>query len=185
MRWDGAKSGERQAPDGQPSDTPESVGASDRQNLTPDSPEANAPRSTLHASSFFEDSSRLLNHSHTDEPFDDFARQPLLPQKFSQLGPGVAWFDVDADGWDDLIVGSGKGGQLAVYENDGKGSFKRLDQAPFNQAVTRDQTGIVGLRKNNGTTVLLIGSANYEDGLEIGACVRRAQAEQSGRSAED
>ena len=32
---------------------------------------------------------------HFEMVFDDFARQPLLPQKHSQLGPGVAWGDVD------------------------------------------------------------------------------------------
>ena len=61
------------------------------------------------------DVSHLLNHTHTDEPFDDFARQPLLPKRLSQLGPGVSWFDLNGDGWEDLIIGSGKGGRLATF----------------------------------------------------------------------
>src|SRR6185369_2685918 len=69
----------------------------------------------------FEDVSHLIHHSHHDEEFNDFERQPLLPKKLSQLGPGVAWHDVDGDGWEDLIVGAGKGGKLAVFRNDGKG----------------------------------------------------------------
>src|SRR5438094_1029690 len=52
----------------------------------------------------FEDVSGLIHHVHHEEPYDDFERQPLLPRKLSQLGPGVAWRDVDGDGWDDLIV---------------------------------------------------------------------------------
>ena len=35
---------------------------------------------------------------HREEPFNDFARQPLLPNKLSQLGPGIAVADVDGDG---------------------------------------------------------------------------------------
>ena len=39
----------------------------------------------------FEDVSTRLKHAHRDEPFDELARQPLLPKRLSQLGPGVAW----------------------------------------------------------------------------------------------
>src|SRR6266487_2212422 len=65
----------------------------------------------------FVEVSGLLNHRHHEEEFNDFERQPLLPNKLSQLGPGVGWFDVDGDGWEDLLVGSGRGGSLGVYRN--------------------------------------------------------------------
>jgi hypothetical protein len=121
---------------------------------------------------WFEDVSHLIQHTHRDEGFDDFARQALLPRKLSQLGPGVSWYDVDEDGWEDLIIGSGKGGQLAVYRNDGHGTFKRL-VAPFlDRVVTRDQTGVLGWTHGAGKTVILAGSANYEDGLAVGSCIR-------------
>jgi hypothetical protein len=115
----------------------------------------------------FEDVSERLGHHHQEEPFDDFARQPLLPKRLSQLGPGLCWWDVDGDGWEDLIIGSGKGGQLAWYQNDGQGGFKRSSQAPWTGSVSRDQTGIVGWA--SGT--VLVGSANYEDGQVSGAAV--------------
>jgi hypothetical protein len=115
----------------------------------------------------FEDVSEQLGHRHQEEPFDDFARQPLLPKRLSQLGPGVCWWDVDGDGWEDLIIGSGKGGQLAWYQNDGQGRFKRSSQAPWTGSVSRDQTAIVGWAA--GT--VLVGSANYEDGQVSGAAV--------------
>ena len=63
----------------------------------------------------FSDVSDLLRHTHHEEAFDDFALQPTLSKRMSQLGPGVSWFDVDADGWDDLIIGSGRGGHLAIF----------------------------------------------------------------------
>src|SRR5207245_11333839 len=83
----------------------------------------------------FEDVSQLITHVHHEEPFDDFERQPLLPRKLSQLGPGVAWGDVDGDGWEDLMVGSGKGGRFSVYHNDGRGGFKQLTGAIFDTPV--------------------------------------------------
>src|SRR6185437_15763184 len=67
----------------------------------------------------------------------------------------------------DLVIGSGRGGRLGVYENDGKGGFKRWEGAPFEKVLTRDQTGVVGTVGG-----LVVGSANYEDGLSNGGWVR-------------
>ena len=121
----------------------------------------------------FEDVSGLIHHVHHEEEYNDYERQPLLGRKLSQLGPGVGWYDVDGDGWEDLIVGSGKGGSLAVYRNDGRGGVQRMNGAPWTQRVTRDQTGVVAWSKGPGQTVILAGSANYEDGLALGASVRQ------------
>ncbi len=116
----------------------------------------------------FVEVSGLLNHRHHEEEFNDFERQPLLPNKLSQLGPGVGWFDVDGDGWEDLMIGSGKGGALAVYRNDGRGGFKRLTKGVLEAVVTRDQTSVLGL----GRGKILVGSANYEDGSAAGGSVK-------------
>ena len=92
----------------------------------------------------FEDVSGRVPHVDQDEAFDDFGRQPLLPKRLSQLGPGVCWWDVDGDGWDDLILGTGRGGALAWWRNDQNGGFQQLEQAAWTNAVTRDQTTVVG-----------------------------------------
>ncbi|MEW6160757.1 MAG: VCBS repeat-containing protein, partial [Verrucomicrobiota bacterium] len=99
---------------------------------------------------WFEDLSAKLNHAHKDEAFDDFARQPLLPNKVSQLGPGITWFDLNDDGWDDLVVPAGRTGQLAVFQNNGDGHFKRMDWPMFNPPLARDQTTVLGWRKGPG-----------------------------------
>jgi len=119
------------------------------------------------AAPMFSDVSGLLGHVHGDESYDDFARQPLLPRKLSQLGPGVAWTDVDGDGWDDLVIGSGKGGALAVYRNKGQSGFERMTNGMLARVVTRDQTGVVGAGGK-----IWVGSANYEDGLSAGGSVK-------------
>jgi hypothetical protein len=120
----------------------------------------------------FEDVSAKLKHRHHEDDFDDWARQPLLPRSLSQLGPGIAWCDLDGDGWEDLIIGSGAGGHLAVYHNDGHGGFQPVTASPLDKPVTRDQTGIIGWRRD-GKTTLLVGSANYEDGLAVGPVARQ------------
>ncbi|MGD0536455.1 MAG: VCBS repeat-containing protein [Verrucomicrobiota bacterium] len=120
----------------------------------------------------FEDVSGRVPHVHHDELFDDFARQPLLPKRLSQLGPGVCWWDVDGDGWDDLIIGAGNGGTLAWFRNDRQGGFQLEKQAPWTNVVARDQTAIVGW----GAAAVLVGGANYEDGLTNGSAVNLYQA---------
>ncbi len=54
----------------------------------------------------------LTDHSlkkHEERPYDDFQAQPLLPNKLSQLGPGLAVEDLDGDGNDDFVVGAARG----------------------------------------------------------------------------
>ena len=121
---------------------------------------------------YFEDRSSLLNHAHHEEPYDDFARQPLLPKRLSQLGPGVAWHDMDGDGDDDLIIGSGKGGRLACYQNDGRGGLQRFRAPWLNQIALQDQTTVLGWTKENGAASLIVGYSNFEDSPPGAAVVR-------------
>jgi enediyne biosynthesis protein E4 len=136
--------------------------------------QAPPPTRPVATNPWFEDMTAVLDHSHHEEVFEDFARQPLLSRLLSQLGPGVAWVDLDGDGHDDLIIGSGKGGRLAAFRVDPGGSFTRLEQPPYNAPVTRDQTAILLLPGTGTNTLptLLVGSANYEDGLPLGAVAR-------------
>lgn len=114
----------------------------------------------------FQDWSARLNHTHVDAEFDDFNRQPLLPKKLSQLGPGVTWHDVDGDGWDDLIIPTGKGGEFSYFKNK-KGEFTQIPFEP-KTPITRDQTTVLGIGP-----LLLAGSAHYEDGLPIMSGIRQ------------
>ena len=111
-----------------------------------------------------------IQHSHHDEPFDDFQRQPLLPRKFSELGPAVAWHDLDADGWEELLIGSGRGGKLACFKNE-RGKLQLKSIASLASATARDHAGILGLTSGTNSS-LLIGFSNYEDGLTNPAVVK-------------
>ena len=46
----------------------------------------------------FEDVSQMLGHTHHETFFNEFTRQPLLPLRLAQMGPGVSWIDEDRDG---------------------------------------------------------------------------------------
>jgi hypothetical protein len=93
---------------------------------------------------YFADVSHLLQHTHRDEPFNDFERQPLLSRRLSQPGPGVAWFDLDRVGWEDLMGTGGRGGETAVFLNDREGGFRRITSRPATLPGDREQTAVLG-----------------------------------------
>ncbi|UCF80240.1 MAG: VCBS repeat-containing protein [Acidobacteriota bacterium] len=110
---------------------------------------------------WFEDASGRLGHVHAEEEFDDFTRQSLLPNRMSQLGPGVGWTDVDGDGNEDLLIASGRGGKLAIYRNDGRGGFEIL---AWEKTTQRDQTTVLGWARPVGGAAVLVGLSSFEDG---------------------
>ncbi|MFO1498517.1 MAG: FG-GAP-like repeat-containing protein [Verrucomicrobiota bacterium] len=78
---------------------------------------------------------------HLEHDFDDFAHEPLLPWKLSQLGPGIAVADVDGDGDEDIYL-SGPGqepGQLGL--NDGRGQFKSMRVPSFEEDRASEDLG--------------------------------------------
>src|SRR6056297_621628 len=111
----------------------------------------------------FEDISGQLNHAHSEDEFDDFRIQPLLPKTLSRMGPGMAWIDLNGNGRDELIVGAGKGGSMGVFEVTADGNLQPLSSELTSLPTPGDQTGIAGWRES-GATHLVIGNANYEAG---------------------
>jgi len=110
----------------------------------------------------FEDVSQRLNHRHSDQPYDDFMRQPMLPRKLSSLGPGLAWFDFNQDGWEDLFIGGGKKGKLGVFRNEEGLRFVRQRAKAFEAELPRDQTSIIAWRPDSTDMALLLGQSAYE-----------------------
>ena len=59
----------------------------------------------------FVDQSNLISpaFTHTENEFDDFQVQVLIPHRFSRLGPCLAKGDVNGDGLEDFFVGGAMG----------------------------------------------------------------------------
>lgn len=123
----------------------------------------------------FEDEAQRLQAQHVDPPFDDWARQPMIDHSLAHEGPAVAWMDLNEDGWEDLILSSGRTGKMGVWLNQQGRNFKPFEKSPYQLPVSRDQVSLVGWKQDGALPWLLAASSNYEDGLALGSPIREYQ----------
>ncbi len=129
-------------------------------NLDPN-PNRNRPSPPIKP--FFEEINTLPAHAHPELEFNDYERQSLLPFKLSQMGAGIAWFDLDRDGRDELILGSGRGGKPTVFRWDGQGGFVSMDTRQI-PSVPDDLCGLIGWDNAKDGPLILASLAGYESG---------------------
>ena len=89
-----------------------------------------APADSTASPTLFTDVTNELNiqFKYNEASFFDYARQRLLPQKYSQLGPALATGDVNGDGLSDFFVGGGTNqpGKIFIQNKDGTFSSRPL-----------------------------------------------------------
>lgn len=90
----------------------------------------------------FEDITLLsnINFKHTEDVYDDYALEPLLPHKNSQMGPALAVGDVNNDGLEDFFVGNASGSSSKMYTQKADGTFEILS-GPWEMDTQNEDTG--------------------------------------------
>lgn len=78
------------------------------------------------------DNSKVLEWVHKENDFEDFAKEVLLPQKQSTMGPAISVADVNQDGLDDIFLGGAAGQASSFYLQSEDGSFLATDAEYFN-----------------------------------------------------
>lgn len=130
----------------------------------------------------FADVSETLAHRHQESAYDDFQRQPLLPWRLSQWGPGISLGDADGDGDDDLAIGAGQGGVAGLFLGDGRGGFVPLASSKVGAA--RENAGLVRWRDPAGTAGWLMAEDNFEEEGNRPSTLRMVPAVTDGVSGE-
>ena len=81
-----------------------------------------------------------LSFNHEETPFNDYRREPLLPNQLSQLGPGVAWGDVNNDGFPDAFVGGASSQSGAMFLNRDGTEFEEIG-GPWKRDIRFEDMG--------------------------------------------
>jgi len=78
---------------------------------------------------------------HSENQFNDFAKEILLPHRQSTIGPSVAVGDVNGDGSEDFYVGGALGQPGALYIQDQSGHFNLQPTSAFTSSAKHEDTG--------------------------------------------
>ncbi len=101
------------------------------------------PRKTTAESVYFETAKKTDTpiFKHTENDFEDFNSERLLPHRFSNLGPSLAVGDVNADGLEDFFIGGAMGQPAAVFIQNQQGKFDKTAQPAFDLDAKYEDTG--------------------------------------------
>jgi enediyne biosynthesis protein E4 len=90
-----------------------------------------------------------LNFIHTENAYNDFKSQILLPYMLSRSGPCLAKGDVNKDGLEDLFVGGAVGQSGEIFLQQKNGQFTPKPQPIFKQDITSEDCGATFLDADN------------------------------------
>ena len=124
---------------------------------------------------FVEATDRLkIDFRHTENSFDDFQREPLLPYQLSRLGGRVAWGDVNGDKYPDLFCAGALGQAGQLYINEAGKSFRKAD-GPWSEDEKFEDMDVIFFDCDSDSDLDLLvtsggnerepGSVDYQDRL--------------------
>lgn len=119
--------------------------------------------------SFFKTDHLLIDHTHKENPFNEYAIQPLLMRQHSQYGPCIAIANIDGKPGDELFIGgsNGEAGSLWFQNREGKYEIRQELETNYEDTdavfVDIDGDGDLDLYVSSGSSEFGKTSENYVD----------------------
>ncbi len=127
-------------------------------------PVAEPPNASLPPGTMFRESAAFSGTEHQENRFDDFALQPLLPNRQSQFGPALALADIDADGDIDAFLGGAHGQSAKLLINSGTKYTASTPDAFLHDSESEDVDATFFDADGDGDQDLLVVSGSNEWG---------------------
>lgn len=106
-----------------------------------------------------------VNYTHSENQFNDFTVQTLLPNYLSRPGPTMAKADINGDGIEDLFIGGAAGQAGALFTQNSSGDFIRKNTGSLEaDAQYEDAASEFFDMDGDGDLDLYVGSGGYEFG---------------------
>lgn len=104
-----------------------------------------------------------LQYLHQENVFNEFDREPLIPQMMSTEGPALAVADINGDGLEDVFIGAARTYTAAVFLQNKQGRFQRMAQPALEKDIAWEHNDAVWTDVNgDGFPDLVIATGGNE-----------------------
>ena len=109
---------------------------------------------------------QMLAFTHSEDNYDDFHKEKLIPYRVSTLGPAVAVADIDGNGYEDVFLGNASGDPFGLYMNTGNGLIKKALPGIEKDSIVEDNAAIFFDADNDNDLDLFVASGIHSMGVK-------------------
>ena len=111
-----------------------------------------------------------VDFRHTENEFDEYVEEILLPHNISENGPFSAVGDINDDGLEDLFIGGAVGQSGVMYVQNNNGTFKRHSSQPWVNNAESEDLGCLFIDVDNDDDLdiyIASGGSEYKKGNSL------------------